>query len=75
MKKNMGNADRIIRLLLAVVLIYLYSSDTVTGLTGIILFILGAVFIVTSIFGYCPLYSLLGIKRCHTDKHSVSKIK
>jgi hypothetical protein len=66
MKPNMGNADRIIRLLAAAVFAYLYFSGTVTGTLGLVLVILGGVFALTSIVGYCPLYSIVGINTCKT---------
>jgi hypothetical protein len=56
MKKNMGTFDRIIRVLLAIVFAYLYFSGTVSGALGIILLVLGVVFVLTSIFSFCPLY-------------------
>lgn len=56
MKRNMSNADRIIRVLLAAVFAYLYFSGTVTGAFGVILLVLGAVFLLTSTISFCPLY-------------------
>lgn len=64
MKKNMGNADRIIRLLLAAVFAYLYFSGVVTGALGIVLVVLGAVFVLTSLVSFCPLYTLIGLNTC-----------
>ena len=64
MKINMGGADRIIRILVAAVFAYLYFSGTVTGVFGIVLVVVGAVFLITSLFGICPLYSLLGVNTC-----------
>ncbi|HSK12728.1 MAG TPA: DUF2892 domain-containing protein [Phnomibacter sp.] len=64
MKKNMGNTDRIIRVLLAVVFGALYFTGTVTGTLGIVLLILGAVFLATSAISFCPLYKIVGIKTC-----------
>ena len=61
---NMGSADRIIRPLLAVVFIALYFTGTVTGTVGIVLLVLAAVFLLTSIVGMCPLYTLFGINTC-----------
>lgn len=61
MKKNMGKADRIIRVLLAAVIAALYFSDKITGTTGIILMILAGVFVITSFIGSCPLYIPFGI--------------
>jgi len=57
----MGNADRLIRTLLAVLFVVLYFTSTVTGTIGIVLLVIGAIFLLTSFVGVCPLYSLLGI--------------
>ena len=67
MKKNMGNVDRIIRILLAVVFAALYFTGTVTGTLGIILLIVGAVFVLTSAVSSCPLYSLVGLSTCAVE--------
>jgi hypothetical protein len=64
MKKNMGGADRIIRILLAAVFAYLYFGGVVTGTWGLILVILGGVFVLTSLVGFCPLYAPFGISTC-----------
>lgn len=64
MKKNMGNADRIIRVLIAAVFAYLYFSGTVTGTLGIVLLVLGIVFVLTSLVSFCPLYTLIGLNTC-----------
>jgi hypothetical protein len=68
MKKNMGNVDRIVRLLLAAVFAYLYFSGTVTGTLGLVLVVLGAVFALTSLVSFCPIYSMLGINTCPVKK-------
>ena len=54
--KNMGLIDRTIRILAAVIFGYLYFSGVVTGALGIILLVLGIVFILTSLISFCPLY-------------------
>lgn len=64
MKQNMGSADKVIRLLVAVVLILLYIFHVVTGVLGYVLLVVAVIFILTSIFGFCPIYSLLGIRTC-----------
>ena len=56
MKKNMGTIDRIIRIMLAIVVIILYMTGSITGVAAIILGILALVFILTSLIGFCPLY-------------------
>jgi hypothetical protein len=61
MKRNISNADRIIRVVLAGILGYLYFGGIVTGTLGILFLILSAVFLVTSIVGFCPLYALFKI--------------
>jgi hypothetical protein len=64
MKKNMGNIDRIIRIIFAVIFAALYFSGTVTGTIGIILLILGGVFVLTSMISFCPLYVPFGLSTC-----------
>lgn len=68
MKKNMGNADRIIRLIIAAVIAILFFTNVITGTLGIILLILGGVFVLTSLVGFCPLYTAIGINTCPKDK-------
>lgn len=68
MKKNMGTADRVIRLLLAAIFAFLYFGGMVTGTVGIILVVLGAVFALTSLVSFCPLYTLVGFSTCPTGK-------
>jgi hypothetical protein len=60
----MGTADRVIRMVIAVLIFTLYTTGTISGLLGIILLILGGVFILTSFVRICPLYSLFGINTC-----------
>ena len=66
----MGNADRIIRILLAAVLAYLYFGGVVTGTLGMVLAILGGIFVLTSVVGYCPLYRIFGINTCPANKQA-----
>lgn len=68
MKRNMSNADRIIRLIVAAVIAGLYFSGTVTGTLGLVLIILAAVFTLTSIISFCPLYTIFGISTCAVKK-------
>ncbi len=56
MKRNMSNLDRIIRIIIAGVFAYLYFGGIVTGALGVILLVLAAVFVLTSIVAFCPLY-------------------
>ena len=61
MKKNMGTIDRTIRLVLAVVVIILYFTGSISRVAAVILGILAVIFIVTSFIGFCPLYVPLKI--------------
>lgn len=70
MKKNMGNADRVIRLIVAVIFAALYFSGVVTGTFGNILLGVGGVFVVTSLVSFCPLYTMFGINTCPAKKTS-----
>ena len=62
MKQNMGSLDRILRLVIAAVFAWLYISGTITGTWGIVLLVLGAVFVLTSFIGFCPLYKIVGLR-------------
>lgn len=58
MKRNLSNVDRILRVVVAALFAYLYFAGLVTGGLGIVLLVLGAVFAVTAVVGYCPLYTV-----------------
>ena len=58
---NMGKADRIIRTLLAVIFASAYFNGLTSGILGIISLVGTWLFLATSIFGNCPLYSVFGI--------------
>ncbi len=66
MKKNMGSADRITRLLIAAIVAVLYFTNVITGTFGIVLLVIAGVFVLTSLISFCPLYTLFGIKTCKT---------
>lgn len=56
MKKNMGSADKIIRVLIAIIIGALIFTSQITGVLAIILGIFAVIFLVTSLFGFCLLY-------------------
>jgi hypothetical protein len=68
MKKNMGTADRIIRVIIAAIMGVLYFNGTVTGTLGIVLLILSIIFVLTSLVSFCPLYKPFGINTCSVKK-------
>lgn len=59
MQANVGGIDKVVRIIGGVVLVALAATGTV-GVWGWI----GIVPLLTGLFNFCPLYSLLGIKTC-----------
>jgi fatty acid desaturase len=64
MKKNMGAADRIIRVIIAAIVGVLYFTGTISGTLGLVLLLFAGVFVLTSLISFCPLYALFGISTC-----------
>jgi hypothetical protein len=56
MKKNMGLADRTIRILIAILIGILIFAGQIAGVTATILAIVAIIFLLTSALGFCPLY-------------------
>jgi len=61
MKKNVGNFDKAVRLVIAAILTVLIFTKIITGVWAVIAIILAAVLLFTSFFSICPLYMMLGI--------------
>ncbi len=68
MKANMGGADRIIRILIAVVAAVFYFSGTISETVGIVAMVIAGIFLLTSLISFCPLYTILGINTCPAKK-------
>lgn len=68
MKANMGGTDRIIRLIAAAIAIVLYFTGTLTGTLGLIALAIAAIFTLTSVISFCPLYSIFGLNTCPVTK-------
>jgi hypothetical protein len=64
MKKNMGNADKMVRVLLAAVIAVLYFTNIISGTLAIVLLVLAGIFVATSLISFCPLYALVGLNTC-----------
>lgn len=62
MKMNVGNIDRILRIVAGITLIALAATGTV-GMWGYI----GIVPLLTGIFKFCPAYTMLGVNTCPMD--------
>ena len=65
MKQNIGNIDKAIRIIIALVIAILFFTNIVSGTLAIALLVLAAMLVVTSIVGYCPLYMPC---KCSTKK-------
>lgn len=61
MKANMGTSDKAIRLIAATLIAALYSLHVISGTWAFLLLVLAAVFILTSLVSFCPLYLPFGI--------------
>lgn len=61
MKVNEAGWDRILRVVIGLVLLYLGWGGVVTGSLGLVLKVLGFVPLITGLIGWCPLYSLLKV--------------
>lgn len=68
MKKNMGTLDKVVRIVVAVVLVALYFMNVVTGTLGIVLLVAATVFVLTSLVSFCPLYTLFGLNTCPVEQ-------
>lgn len=64
MQANMGTIDRVVRVAVALVVAGLILSNMVQGVLAIVLGILAAVFVLTSVISFCPLYKPFGISTC-----------
>lgn len=68
MKKNMGATDRIVRVIIAAVIVVLFFTKVIAGTLGIILLALAAIFLLTSVVSFCPLYAPFGLSTCSTKE-------
>lgn len=61
MKRNEGNTDRILRIVLAIVIFGLGLA------TGSWLGLIGFVPLLTGALGWCPLYAIFGLSTCPVE--------
>ncbi len=69
MKRNVGKTDKIIRILIAAVLIILYFTNIVTGTLGIVFLTAAGVALITALINFCGLYALFGMSSCPLKKN------
>lgn len=68
MKQNMGAADKLVRILIAMVIVGLYFANIITGTVAIVLLVFAGIFILTSFISFCPLYLPFGISTKKKEK-------
>lgn len=61
MKKNMGSADRTVRVIVAAIVVLLYFTGVIQGTLGLVLIAFSGILVVTSLIGFCPLYLPFGL--------------
>ena len=66
MKRNVGKADKLIRIIIGLVLIALFFTDVLTGFIGILAVVAAGISLVTAFANFCGLYRLVGINTCKT---------
>ncbi len=64
MKTNMGPQDKTIRIIIAVIIAVLFFTKVISGTLAIVLLVVAGIFVLTSLIGFCPLYSILGVNTC-----------
>lgn len=57
----MGSADKMVRIIIAIVLAVLYYMNIISGTLGIVLLVVAGVFVLTSFISFCPLYAVFGM--------------
>lgn len=67
MKSNLHSLDRILRLIVAAVIGFLYYNGTLEGNLGLILVVVAVIFAITGLINFCPLYRLMGISTKQGD--------
>lgn len=64
----MGTVDKIVRLIIALVIVGLVYTNVLNGTLGIVLLVLALIFVLTSFLSFCPLYLPFGISTCKSEK-------
>ena len=68
MKKNMGTVDKVVRIIIALIIVILFYFKVITGTLGIVLIIASGIFLLTSFISFCPMYTIFGLSTCPLKK-------
>ena len=61
MKKNVGSIDKVMRIILAVVIVTLAITHVISGTLSVVLLILAGILVLTSVISFCPIWLALGV--------------
>lgn len=64
---NMGKTDRMVRVAVAAIFIGLIVAQIITGVLAIVAGVIAAIFLVTSVIKFCPLYTIFGFSTSKSD--------
>lgn len=67
MKKNIGNTDKLIRLVIALVIAVLYFADVISGTLAVVLGVVALVMVATALLNFCGLYAIMGFSTCKSN--------
>lgn len=68
MKKNMGFADRLIRTIIALIIVVLFLMNYLPGTLGVVLMVIAGILVLTSLVSFCPLYTIFGFSTASKKK-------
>jgi hypothetical protein len=68
MVKNIGTADKVIRLLLVAVAVILFATKVISGVLAIIVGVIALMLLLTTFMSYCALYPLLKVSTRKKEK-------
>jgi len=68
MKKNVGQIDKLIRVLIALVIALLYYFEVISGTLALVLAIFAIILLITSLINFCPLYSIFKVNTSKTKQ-------
>ncbi len=74
MKKNISLRDRTFRVLLAIAAIILFEQQSLPSYLRWTLLAVAVVLAITASLGYCPIYSLLGIRKWEISKQKFDRL-
>ena len=63
-QKNVGSADKVVRLILAVILAALAATGVLVGTWMYVAYAAAIVLVMTSLFSFCGLYAIFGMNTC-----------